>query len=126
MGDACGLGRSRVVSRFCYFHQAHRPNGHAGATVGEPREQVFDRDLLHLVYRSCVECEVYPLIFVLTHRMSPTRDLTRRCKADNPRNAAAKIACFASHDARRDACHDAALRKWKLQHQRQLFCLRIP
>ena len=24
-----------------------------------------------------------PLILVLTHRVSPTRDLTRRCKADN-------------------------------------------
>jgi hypothetical protein len=52
MGHACGLGRSRVVSRFSHCQQSHWPNGHAVAFVGESCQQVFDRDLLHLAYGS--------------------------------------------------------------------------
>ena len=54
MGDAPSVGRFRVVSRFSHCHQTHGANGHAVACVGEPRHQIYDRDLLHLVYGSCM------------------------------------------------------------------------
>src|SRR5262245_14385745 len=54
MGDAPSVGRLRVVSRFSHCHQTHGANGHAVACVGEPRQQIYDRDLLHLVYGSCM------------------------------------------------------------------------
>jgi len=54
MGDARGLERSRVVSRFSDCHQPHGPNGDAVASVGKPCEQVSDRDLLLLVHGSGV------------------------------------------------------------------------
>ena len=58
MGDTSGLGWSGVVSCFSYCHQSHWPNEEAVGPVGEPRQQVFDRDLWHLVCGSCAEGHV--------------------------------------------------------------------
>jgi hypothetical protein len=50
-----GLG---LFLAFSYCHQSHWPNEDAVASVGKPRQQVFDRDLWHLVCGSCVEGHV--------------------------------------------------------------------